>query len=297
MKRAEANEGLAFHAQGGAHTRQCKHQAVCSHRTSLVILAGVWGLALASKEASRGKRRLGGSHTRRCKLKAVHTQGGAHTGCRRPLQESFCLRGGAGAGPRIGPSQLVVERSEPRQGKGLAFHTQSNAHNRRFVATARVCLLKRGCGGWSLRRVKGTEAREGSAVYTQGGAHKRRSVATARVLLCKRGCGAWPPWRPKQAEAREGLAVHTQGGSHTRRCTHLRFVATAGVLLLKRGCGWWPPRRAKRAEAREGLAVHTQGGAHTRRSVAIVGVLLLKRGGGGWPPSRAKRRCLSCEAK
>ena len=36
-KRAEANEGWAFHAQGGAHTRQRTQEAGCSHRTSLFV--------------------------------------------------------------------------------------------------------------------------------------------------------------------------------------------------------------------------------------------------------------------
>ena len=75
-KRAEAREGLAVHKQGGAHTRRCTQHAVCSQRRSLANQAGVWGLAMASSEASRGKRRFGVSRTRRCTHKAAHTTGG-----------------------------------------------------------------------------------------------------------------------------------------------------------------------------------------------------------------------------
>ena len=91
----------------------------------------------------------------------------------------FCCRRGAGAGIRANPSKPVVEQSEPRQRKVWRFHTQSGAHNWRFVATVGVSLLKRECGGWPSCGVKRAEAREGLVVHTQGGAHTWRCTQQA----------------------------------------------------------------------------------------------------------------------
>ena len=77
----------------GAHTRRCIHKA--GHIQGCMwlpqhscYLRGVWGLARALSEASRGTQCMweglavhtqGGAYTRRCRHKAVHTQGGART--------------------------------------------------------------------------------------------------------------------------------------------------------------------------------------------------------------------------
>ena len=175
----------------------------------------------------------------------------------------------------------------------MAVPAQGSAPNRRFVATAEVLLLKRGCGGCPC--VEPSEPRQGKlwrstnkAVHTHAVCSHRRSFVNAA------GCGGWPPrrekravCRAKQAEARECLAVHTPGGLWPLQGScYLSGVPGLTPVSGKASC---MSTEASRGKVRFG-------GAHTRRSVATTGVLLFKRGCRGLPPAWREASYLLSEA-
>ena len=91
-----------------------------------------------------------------------------------------------GAGPRM-------ERSEPQQGVGWrsigkAVHTQGGADKRRYVATARVLLFKRGAG-LAPASSEASRSRGWLVLFRQGGTHTRQCTHKAEHT---KG-GLWPP--------------------------------------------------------------------------------------------------------
>ena len=212
---SEASRGKG--SFGGSHTRRCTHKAVHTqggaHKRRFVATAGV----LLFKGGCRGWPPRRAKRDEAWERWAVHTQGRVHT--RRCTHKAvqhkrwFVATVGvffSGGGMRgLDPASSEASRGKGRFGGShtrrcthKAVDTQGSAHNKRSVATAVFLLFKGGCRGWSPRRAKRAEAREGLVVHTQGGAPKRRFVATTGILLCKGGCGGWPPCRAKRAICR-----------------------------------------------------------------------------------------------